>query len=155
MEKELRFSEAVLQVIRKSFVFDGRARRKEFWSWSLFSALLNILATVAVMMTTSSSTAQTSVSLILSLLMFFPSLSVTVRRLHDVNRSGWWIGGYYIGIVVYTIFAIIGSGAMKFVLILSILFLLAALCWGILLLVWNFTEGTHGPNIYGKDPKRD
>lgn len=43
MEKKMGFFEAVSQVIRKSFVFKGRARRKEFWSWTLFSALLNIV----------------------------------------------------------------------------------------------------------------
>lgn len=151
------FFEAVSQVIRKSFVFKGRARRKEFWSWTLFSTLLNVAVTVAVMMMSSSETVQTCVSLLLALLMFFPGLSVAVRRLHDVERSGWWLGGYYIALVVYALFALMlaAGGCAKALLLFSIVLLIVALCWAIVMLVWNFTEGTNGPNEYGEDPKRD
>lgn len=157
MEKEMGFLEAVSQVIRKSFVFNGRARRKEYWSWVLFSALLNIVVAVAAMMISSTETVQTCVSLIMNLLVFFPTLSVAIRRLHDVERSGWWYGGYYIALVVYALFGVIlvaGSSVKPFV-IFSIIFLVVALCWGVAMLVWSFTEGTNGPNMYGEDPKRD
>ena len=149
------FFEAVSQVIRKSFVFKGRARRKEYWSWALFGALLNIAVAIVVMMITSSSAVQTLVSTILGLLMFFPGISVAVRRLHDVDRSGWWIGGCYIIPLVYFALAAIGSGSMKLVAILSIPFIFGLVFLGILLLIWDFTEGTQGPNKYGEDPKRD
>ena len=160
------FFEAVSQVIRKSFVFKGRARRKEFWSWALFSALLNIVVAVAVIVMSSSETVQACVSLLLALLMFFPGFSVAVRRLHDVERSGWWLGGYYMMSFVYIIvyvflIASLGdleggiTGATIVFGVLSLVFILAALIWAIVMLVWNFTEGTNGPNKYGEDPKRD
>ena len=164
MEKEMEFFEAVSQVIRKSFVFKGRARRKEFWSWALFSALFNVVVTVAVMMISSSETVQACVSLLLALLMFFPGLSVAVRRLHDVERSGWWLGGYYIvSFVFLLILASLGldnleGGATGTTIVagaLSLVFILTALIWAIVMLVWDFTEGTNGPNKYGEDPKRD
>lgn len=166
MEKEMGFLEAVSQVIRKSFVFNGRARRKEFWSWALFSALLNIVVAVAVIVMSSSETVQACVSLLLALLMFFPGFSVAVRRLHDVERSGWWLGGYYMMSFVYIIvyvflIASLGdleggiTGATVVFGVLSLVFILAALIWAIVMLVWNFTEGTNGPNKYGEDPKRD
>lgn len=157
MEKKMGFFEAVSQVIRKSFVFKGRARRKEYWSWALFGFLLNIVVTVAVMMMSSSPTVQTWISGILALLMFFPGLSVAVRRLHDVDRSGWWIGGSYIVLAVYIAFTTIGgiNGLAKFMMVFSMLFVCVCIFFGVLMLVWNFTEGTHGPNKYGDDPKRD
>jgi uncharacterized membrane protein YhaH (DUF805 family) len=55
-----------------------------------------------------------------------PGLAVTVRRLHDTNRSGWWV-----------------------------LIALVPLVGGIVLLVWVCTDGTAGPNDYGDDPKAD
>ena len=164
MEKKMGFFEAVSQVIRKSFVFKGRARRKEFWSWTLFSALLNIVVTVALMMMSSSETVQTCVSLFLALLMFFPGFSVAVRRLHDVGRSGWWLGGYYIVTFVYMLILAslglenLGEESFSTAIVsgaLSLVFILIALIWAIVMLVWDFTEGTNGPNKYGEDPKRD
>lgn len=164
MEKKMGFFEAVSQVFRKSFVFKGRARRKEYWSWVLFSALLNIVVAVAVMMMSSSATVQTCVSLLLAILMFFPGFSVAVRRLHDVDRSGWWLGGYYIVSFVYIlILAFLGldnlgedaTSATIVVGLLSLVFILAALIWAIVMLVWYFAKGTDGPNKYGEDPKRD
>jgi uncharacterized membrane protein YhaH (DUF805 family) len=59
---------------------------------------------------------------VVSLGLFLPSLAVAVRRLHDIDRTGWWI------LIAFTIIGII------------------------LLIVWDCIKGTTGPNRYGPDP---
>lgn len=81
------FFEAISQVIRKIFVFKGRARRKEYWSWMLFGFLIGI-ATVVFM------SSVPDMSKWLSRIVQLLGLSVAFRRLHDIGRSGWWYGGY-------------------------------------------------------------
>ena len=64
------------------------------------------------------------ISALVSLGLFLPGLAVAVRRLHDVDRSGWWL-------------------LLAFVPLIGI----------IVLIVWWCTEGTRGPNRFGPDPK--
>lgn len=172
MEKEMGFFEAVSQVIRKSFVFKGRARRKEFWSWSLFVALvafvLAIVFCVVTVLSPDSVWWMMALLYLFALVVFFPSLSVTFRRLHDVGRSGWWYGGYYLVSVIVGLFvsiftvASIAKGAetndveaMVGAGIAMSIYGMVAFAYSVLLLIWSFTEGTEGPNKYGEDPKRE
>ena len=72
--------------------FSGRARRKEYWLFVLAFTVLNLLA---VAIDTAGSFDQSSdpglFSSIVILGLLIPYLAVTVRRLHDTNRSGWWV----------------------------------------------------------------
>ena len=70
--------------------FSGRARRKEYFSFVLFVWLFNLLLNIIVL-SVAGEDAMNLISSIYSLLLFLPQLSVLVRRLHDVNMSGWWI----------------------------------------------------------------
>jgi uncharacterized membrane protein YhaH (DUF805 family) len=137
------FPQAVKSVLTKYVGFSGRARRSEYW-W--FALLMIILACVffSVMffslMTTSAEAGVTTdatalatggVSLValviadlLGLALTLPHLAVTVRRLHDTNRSGWF---YLINFV--------------------------PLIGGIMLLVVLSEDSTRGPNRYGPSPK--
>jgi len=75
-----------LQVLKKYTDFDGRARRSEYWYFTLFSALISIaLALINVAMGTK------YIDTIYSLAVLVPSIAVGVRRMHDVNKSGWYI----------------------------------------------------------------
>lgn len=96
-----------LTALRKYSRFRGRSRRKEYWFFTLFNALialgLSIIGAVLAGVLTSSgastgglllSTLLNIVSLlsaIYSLGTFIPSLAVSVRRLHDIGKSGWWL----------------------------------------------------------------
>ena len=123
-----------LAVLKKYAVFDGRARRKEFWYFALVNFLIFIpLAIVGLILAAiaGGSSSNTTwlilfiVPLILyGLFIFIPALAVTIRRLHDTNRSGWW---YLITFVPW-----VGS---------------------IILFVFEVLDGTPGPNPYGPDPK--
>lgn len=80
------FSEAVRTVLSKYTDFSGRARRSEYWYWSL--AMFLTFFVVGMIMVTSS-TLGTLLEVVLLLAVLLPSLAVTVRRLHDTGRSGW------------------------------------------------------------------
>ena len=77
------FPSAFAQCLRKYADFRGRARRSEFWWYRL--AVMLILAAVAIAVRGSALTD------LVSLAFFLPDLAVATRRLHDINRSGWWI----------------------------------------------------------------
>ena len=81
-----------LDVLKKYAVFSGRARRKEYWMYTLFTALVSIvlLAIDWALGTLPILTALYAVATVI------PSLAVMVRRLHDTGRSGWW---YFISFV--------------------------------------------------------
>lgn len=112
-------------VIKKYVVFSGRARRKEFWMFVLFNAIIGIvLGIIDKAIGTDFSSGSGVLGTIYSLAVLLPSLGVAWRRLHDTDRSGWWI---LIGII-----PIIG--------------------W-IVLIVFYAQEGKAGDNKYGPDPK--
>ena len=84
------FTEAIRSVLNQYAGFTGRARRSEYWFWTLFYIILSIIASMldrAVFNTTYGSW----FSAIVGLGLLIPSLAVAVRRLHDTSRSGWWI----------------------------------------------------------------
>lgn len=115
-----------LEVLKKYAVFDGRARRKEYWYFFLINTVISIfLAFIDSFTGTISEEAGLGLlSGIYALAVLIPGLSVTVRRLHDTDRSGWWI---LIGLI-----PVIG---------------------GIALLVFMVLDSTPGDNQYGPNPK--
>lgn len=76
-----------LKCIKLYAEFNGRARRKEYWMFVLFNFIFAIV--VSVIDTILGSTG--ILSILYTLFIFLPSLAVTVRRLHDTGRSGWWL----------------------------------------------------------------
>ena len=81
-----------LKVLKKYAVFAGRARRKEYWMFVLFNI---IIAFVLGMIEGVAGVAPNSDSSILvsfyELAILVPSIAVGVRRMHDTDRSGWWL----------------------------------------------------------------
>ena len=79
-------------VLKQYTAFGGRARRKEYWLFHLVSVLICIALVIVDSITgTVSSSGLGLLSGLYVLATLLPSLSVSVRRLHDTNRSGWWI----------------------------------------------------------------
>lgn len=77
--------EAVQSVFSQYATFSGRARRSEYWYFTLFNVTVAVaLAAIGYVIGT------TMLSNIYSLAVFIPGLAVSVRRLHDVGKSGWW-----------------------------------------------------------------
>ena len=75
-----------LTALKKYAVFSGRARRSEYWYFTLFYMLIYIPAAYV-----GAALELPMLALMVSLVFLLPSISVGVRRMHDVNKSGWFI----------------------------------------------------------------
>ena len=104
--------------------FSGRARRREYWTFALVNCLIALLLLILGLAFGEDSPASNILVTIFYLIMLIPNLSVSVRRLHDIGKSGWWL---FIGLV-----PLVGS---------------------LLLLVWSFMDSEEGENQYGENPK--
>ena len=80
------FTEAVKSGFDNYVNFSGRASRPAYWWWFLFAILASIVANII-----DAAIGVTIVSIIVALGLFLPGLAVAFRRLHDTDRSGWWI----------------------------------------------------------------
>lgn len=81
-----------LHVLRNYATFSGRARRKEFWMFALFNFIIAMVLTIIGMVAFgSNSGASKLLADLYELAVLVPSLAVSVRRLHDTGRSGWWL----------------------------------------------------------------
>ena len=160
--QNMSFIEAIAQGFRKSFDFKGRARRTEYWYWTLFAIIANAVAAIL------EGGEEGLLAMIVSLILFIPGLSVAVRRLHDIGRSGWWLGGYFLISVVATVWIAVwavNNGVSNYpdapdsssltlqLIFVLLLYILAIAGLGFTMLVWYCTPGTIGPNRYGEDPK--
>jgi uncharacterized membrane protein YhaH (DUF805 family) len=74
------------EVLKKYVQFDGRARRKEYWCFALFSFLVSLLLAFA-----DKAMSIQWLGTVYSLAVLLPSIAVGVRRMHDVNKSGWFL----------------------------------------------------------------
>ena len=115
------FGQAIAAGFKNYVNFSGRASRSEFWYWVLFIVIVSIAASLLdlAIFSTSEWGPLNSVWALVTLL---PAISISVRRLHDIDRTGWWV------LLNFTIIGII------------------------LLIVWACFKGTKGPNRFGHDP---
>jgi uncharacterized membrane protein YhaH (DUF805 family) len=85
------FSESVTACLRKYAEFRGRAPRAEYWWFYLFQVLVGVSLAVMAVVIGLSEDAANGLSGVFGLALALPTLAVTARRLHDVDRSGWWM----------------------------------------------------------------
>ena len=114
--------------------FSGRSRRREYWMFFLLNLLISLAVWTLLAVTFLAGMSETEMTVVMLpvfilyglvvLAFMIPGLAVTVRRLHDTDRSGW-----------------------------TLLLALVPLVGAILLIVYYCTEGTPGPNRFGPDPK--
>lgn len=154
-----------IKCIKNYITFDGRARRKEYWNFILFTAIFAAIARTADFLLFGMGGVAVFYTLF-SLFIFLPNLAVTVRRLHDTGRSGKLVLWYCIAIFAWG-FAILVVGIPTFAAAMSgsltsapvgflVLFFgggLVFTVWSIFFLVWMCLGGTPGANKYGPDPK--
>jgi uncharacterized membrane protein YhaH (DUF805 family) len=154
--KEVSPIEWAVLPLKKYAVFSGRAPRAEYWWFYLLTVVVQIPLTIV-----DQGLAEWGpLSSLFSLATFIPSLAVTVRRLHDTNRSGWWLAAILVPLLVIGIAAVGALGSMGgeasapagSALVVLIVSLVAFIILGITMLVFMVTEGTGGPNDYGPDP---
>ena len=94
------FGEAISICFKKYFVFQGRAKLSEYWYFILFCIILSL---IGIYLSSIGSTPLSILGLVLSYGTVIPQISVNVRRLHDTNRSGWylWIPIYNLIITMF------------------------------------------------------
>jgi len=116
------FVDAVKSAFANYVCFSGRARRSEYWYFVLFQVIVSVVLSILTSVT--GATIFTVLATLFSLAVLLPSLGLSIRRLHDIGKSGWWL---FIGLV-----PVVGS---------------------ILLLVWTCKDSEPGDNAYGANPK--
>lgn len=101
-------------VLKKYAMFKGRARRKEYWYFVLYNILITIVLTI-IDGVTGLFSPEAGIGLLsglYSLAVLIPGIAVSVRRLHDTNRSGWWLLIFLVplvGAIVILVFAVLDS----------------------------------------------
>ena len=76
---------SVISCFNKYFDFETRSSRKEFWYWQLFRILMFLSITFI------ESLGLSGILFISNFIFLIPEIAVSIRRLHDINKSGWWI----------------------------------------------------------------
>ena len=122
------FGQAISTVFSKYATFTGRARRAEFWWWVLFQVMVGIVTNLLDNMlfpdtSIGGDTGSGPITSLANVALLLPTLAVTARRLHDIDRSGWW---QLIGLI-----PIVG--------------------W-IIVIVWMVRDGQPQTNRFGGDP---
>jgi uncharacterized membrane protein YhaH (DUF805 family) len=82
----MNFVEAIKSGFNKYVTFSGRAARSEYWYWTLFAIIADIVAAII-----DAFVALGFVGLVVSLALLLPSIAVAIRRPHDLDRTGWWL----------------------------------------------------------------
>ena len=127
------FKRYFLETIKTRYAkFNGRARRSEYWYFTLFSFLITFVLglvdafVINPMIGVSADQAGTGglLQFAMALVLFIPSLALAVRRLHDIGKSGWWL-----------------------------LIALIPLVGALVLLYFFITDSQSGSNAYGENPK--
>jgi len=154
------FFQAIESCFKKYATFSGRASRSEYWFFVLFRFITGVIATLLDKTALQDYTFTYHIGnkveeaglmgIILGVVLFMPGVAVLFRRLHDINKSGWWIAG----IMVYTFLAGCISGlALFFHLAYVQMFVAVAIIIPFLLLLyWLVKKGTPGDNRFGPDP---
>lgn len=114
----MNFGQSISTCLSNYATFSDRASRSEYWWFTLFAVLVSLGTQFLDLFL-----GYPVLNLITSLALLLPSTTVSVRRLHDIDRSGWWL----------------------------LLALIPVIGW-IVLLVWFCSGGTMGPNRFGNDP---
>ena len=120
----MNFFEAISSGFHNYVNFSGRAIRSEYWYWNLFATVVVVVFGVIdeMLYPGAQMGAFSVVNMLVVLGLVLPSLAMSVRRLHDIDRTGWWL--------LLNLTAI-GS---------------------LVTLYWAFLRGTPGPNRFGADP---
>lgn len=118
------FSQAIQSVFSQYTGFRGRARRSEYWFFVLFNIIVHAVIGALVGVCRMSDNTRNALITVWELAVFLPNLAVTVRRMHDIGKSGW-----------------------------TILFALIPIVGAIILLVYELRDSQPGTNQYGTSVK--
>jgi uncharacterized membrane protein YhaH (DUF805 family) len=138
------FFQAIETCFSKYAIFRGRAPRSEYWWFIFFNAVVSITARVNPIL-----------SAIVPLALLLPHLAVAARRLHDTDRSAWFL---FLPVVpAVSVLIVVGLMALAsqrtdMMLVAGIFGAIATLGCYLVLNIWYCQRGTLGPNRFGDDP---
>jgi len=141
-------AESISTCFRKYANFSGRAQRSEFW-W--FAAFCLICLPFSIFIWP------------LAFAVLIPTLAVSVRRVHDTDRSAWWLVPPFLAVIPASLIAFSAwlvsvmdqdEAFRSVAFLIAIVFLVIALGCCVLILALCASSGTVGPNRYGPDPLR-
>jgi uncharacterized membrane protein YhaH (DUF805 family) len=118
----MNFTQAIKSGFSNYVNFSGRAIRSEFWFWNLFIFLISIVAEIIDYSYVGTDSLSSPLTSIIELGTFLPGLAVAIRRLHDIDRTGWWFLLVFVPLIGF-----------------------------IVLIIWWCSKGTDGPNRFGAD----
>ena len=133
------FTESLRTCFGKYAKFDGRASRPEFWYFFLFCFLYFLVAGFLLGFSGVPDEAFDGASLVLFIPIFFPSIAVAARRLHDINQSGWMQCIFIPGFIADEF---LGTGFVIYILTLGL--------WAF----WFSQAGNKGKNRFGVQPRK-
>ena len=119
------FSESISSCSENYAVFSGRAPRSEYWWFAVLIAAIGVIAAMADAVVFGAGSGVPVFGLFAAVALLVPSLAVSVRRLHDTDRSAWWL--------LIAVVPVVGA---------------------VMLFVWFCTRGSEGANGHGSDPLR-
>lgn len=166
----LTFGQGVTSALTRYATFSGRARRSEYWWFHLFGfGVYSAASMVDLVLRLALDLGLDVVTPLVWLALLLPTLAVTVRRLHDTGRRGWWMWLplppllITVGLAFAALFAFLLSyfddsvdltSAVVPTLVAMAVFGLAALGTSVWLLLMLCQDSTPGPNRYGPSPKQ-
>lgn len=167
----------MFQPLVKFVQLEGRARRSEYWLFFLFQILVSFALAIIGAIAGLKGPME-AVSNLFSLAMLLPTIAVSVRRFHDINRTGWWLFFPLAVLIIALIVYLLANGAalgetfksidmaavkaedeqaiMDMFTSLAPMFVWVGLPWwlaSLVTFVFHVTEGTRGKNRFGPDPK--
>ena len=155
---KMSFGEAIKSVFSKYATFSGRAIRSEFWYFYLFYMLVSgVLDLLSIWIPSVK-----YIYLLFGLAVFIPYTAVTVRRFHDIGKSGlallWFIVPYFIiAFLITMLLAVFTSNSnSNNIIVFAVVFgisLIILLVLIILLIVWLARDSQPGENKWGPNPK--
>jgi uncharacterized membrane protein YhaH (DUF805 family) len=139
--------------------FNGRASRQEYWTFAIISFCISLI--LGLLGLFNNIVGSMFLSQIYNLLVLIPSLSIITRRLHDIDKSGWW--AIYltipaiISMVLIILISVSGDIYNTTAIVIPVSILLGLVFYGsiIWLLILLCKKGTIGENKYGQDPNEE
>ena len=132
------------------FSFEGRSNRAKYWLFALLGTIFSLVL-VAIVFGGGFSMAAWVVAAVLYLGLLYSAVAVGVKRLHDRDKSGWWLLIFYFGPgILDGVGRLTDASAISVAHMVLSVASLAVAVWGIVEL--GILRGTRGPNQYGPDP---
>ncbi len=147
------FNKAVKVCLEKYFDFSGRASRSEYWYFQLFLLIVGLITGFLDLIIFNIKVGETNGPLtgLATLVFILPNAAVVSRRLHDINKSFWWLGGFLIAFIFFILIAISIHKQDNSLSNLFTFFGLVVLVWSVMMIIFLCTKGDLHSNDFDEN----